>query len=157
SAATLRPGPEIPHHQTETYVRKEDSDASFYPLTPPSAGRPSWPFLPPRPFPRACLRGVHTPHLPCTAGRAPASTARAPRRVRHRAQPGGTGPGPASELRDLVRRVHTIILGGLIHRNGRGQNPGRAAGLPVGTIPASLPPSLALTQPPPGRGEGMGS
>src|SRR5699024_1558942 len=85
----------------------------------------------------------------------PASPGWAPCRVRHRAQPGGTGPGPASELRDLVRRVHTIVLGGLIHRNGRGQNPGRAAGLPVGTIPASLPPSLALTQPPPGtRGRG---
>src|SRR5699024_2931564 len=67
------------------------------------------------------------------------------------------GPGPASELRDLVRRVHTIILGGLIHRNGRGQNPGRAAGLPVGTIPASLPPSLALTQPPPGTRGGDGA
>src|SRR5699024_8272178 len=56
-----------------------------------------------------------------------------------------------------VRRVHPIILGGLIHRNGRGQNLGRAAGLPVGTIPASLPPSLALTQPPPGTRGGDGA
>src|SRR5699024_4889828 len=34
SVAARRPGPEIPQTPTQTYVRKEDSDASFYPLTP---------------------------------------------------------------------------------------------------------------------------
>src|SRR5699024_2628662 len=75
SVAALRPGPEIPQTPTQTYVRKEDSDASFYPPTPPAADRPGLSFRPaPSPGPACVVCTHHTcrvrraEHLPRLGG-----------------------------------------------------------------------------------------